>query len=95
MSKEKRYDKKLLTLLGQNKKYKFKFVVTTEDDIGEILSIGMDCDFLEKNIWLMPGADTREKLNELEPKVVEWCKEYDFNYSTRMHIQIYDQKTGV
>ena len=74
----------------------FKFVVTKEEDLKEIIDEFVKPFEIEKNrIWLMPGADTRERLNELEPKVVEWCKNYGFNYSTRMHIQIWDKKTGV
>ena len=48
-----------------------------------------------KHILLMPAADSRVDLQELEKDVVEWCKDYGYRYSSRLHIQLWDKKTGV
>lgn len=95
MSKEKRYNIKTLIHL-KSKMTIFKFVISNKEDMEEVMK-----DFIEpfsiknENVYLMPGADNRKDLNKLEPMIAEMCKEYGFNYSTRMHIQIWDKKTGV
>lgn len=74
----------------------FKFVVSDEDDVAEVihrwvLQFGID----SSQIWLMPGADNEHDLKSISDRVVKWCKEYGFRFSSRLHIAIWDQKTGV
>lgn len=71
----------------------FKFVVNTKEDLHEI---GADFDFIpHEKIWLMPGADNREDLQRVGEQVIQWAIELGYNYSNRLHIQVWNKKTGV
>lgn len=71
----------------------FKFVVSRREDF---LEIADEYDMVPREqIYLQPAADTREALEKLRPEVIEWCKAAVVKYSDRMHLQIWNQKTGV
>lgn len=76
---------------GRNKV--FKFVVSNNSDLCDMF----DCyNFVnEEDIMLMPAGDSVESLKEVRIDVVELCKHYGFRYSDRLHISLYDKKTGV
>jgi len=69
----------------------FKFVVNSESDLQEIINYNVD----RNKIYLMPAGSSREDLEITRPKTIEWCLKYNFNYSERLHIVIWNQKTGV
>jgi len=70
----------------------FKFVVNNEDDVMEIAEYRkMNLD----KVYLMPAGSSREELEITRPKTIDWCLKYGFNYSERLHIVIWNQKTGV
>ena len=74
----------------------FKFVVSGEKDINELVSTYQKPFDIDNNkIMLMPAADNKKTLAKLEPSVIEWCKTFQFRYSPRLHIHIWDKKTGV
>tara|TARA_R110000787_G_scaffold39265_6_gene98609 strand:- start:194 stop:970 length:777 start_codon:yes stop_codon:yes gene_type:complete len=74
----------------------FKFVVQNREDVDEIIR-----DYSEKfrisrdRIWLMPCCGSRKEQDEKAAQVVEWCKEFGFNYSPRLHLQVWDQALKV
>ncbi len=74
----------------------FKFVVSTPKDIDEILT-----DFVRpftipaNKIWLMPAASTRAELMERSLMVADAAHHHGWNFSTRLHILLYDQTTGM
>lgn len=71
----------------------FKFVICDQYDL-----IGMheDYGFIPNNkIMLMPAGATQEELEQTRPSVVELCKTFGFRYSERLHIVIWNKKTGV
>jgi 7-carboxy-7-deazaguanine synthase len=72
----------------------YKFVVADNGDVQEMIN---DFDTLVnfEKVWLMPAGATREELLPVRPVVVEICKQLHFNYSERLHIGIWDKKTGV
>lgn len=96
MPREQRIVPEALHWLVGNTKSCFKFVVTGERDWEEI-----GRDFLEPfgiercRVWLMPGADSRVSLQQLGPVVAEVAKVHGVNYSPRLHIELWDRKTGV
>ena len=74
----------------------YKFVVSSKHDIQEIFDTYIDSLKLTlAQVCFMPGADSRLSLQKLEPKLIEWCKNIGVRYSTRLHIAVWNQKTGV
>jgi 7-carboxy-7-deazaguanine synthase len=74
----------------------FKFVVTSEQDMDEIIQ-----DFIhpfrlpKRNIWLMPGCANREQYEQTAPVVAEICKKTGFQFSSRLQINLWNEVTGV
>lgn len=93
-SYDKRVNEVALRWLSSMRRSQFKFVISCEQDIDEMVN-----DFIEyipvRRIVLMPAGDSREKLDLIRPHVVEACKRFGFYYSERLHIVIWDKKTGV
>lgn len=87
-------EKALLTLHNLTKRVQFKFVVDTEDSMNEILSdFRMICD-LDKMVF-MPSGENQTLLNKHKELVISKCKELGVRFSTRLHIDIWNQKTGI
>jgi organic radical activating enzyme len=78
----------------RSNQYIFKFVISHENDFIEIRE-----DYFpmvdRRNVYLMPGADNRAQLEYVSPMVAELAIKNKTNYSNRLHIQIWDKKTGV
>ena len=71
----------------------FKFVITTREDFDEMLN---DYGFLSKEkLVLMPSGENQTLLAQSKQVVAELAKEYYINYTSRLHIDIWDKKTGV
>ena len=70
----------------------FKFVVSSKDDWDEIKLING----LNKSlITLMPAGSNQEELKETKEMVAEICKENYLRLTNRLHIDIWNKKTGV
>ena len=71
----------------------FKFVVNDELEVAEIEN---NYNFIPNHrIYLMPASSTREELIAKSEKVVEMCKKYNYIYSPRLQLFIYDRVVGV
>ena len=87
-----RYNKVVLEQLNQLNT-QFKFVISSEEDWKEVQE---DFAFIDKpKIWLMPAGENQELLNETKQVVAELAKEHYLKYTNRLHIEIWNQKTGV
>lgn len=75
------------------KKSCFKFVVSSKEDLNEIISLHTT--FPEYDIMLMPQGETREEMIKNSPYVIDLCIQYGFRFSLRQHIMIWDNKKGV
>lgn len=74
----------------------FKFVIANETDLKEVwLSYVFAMDLAMSQVWLMPAADDRQSLNEVSQVVIDLAKKYSVNFSNRLHIQLWNKKTGV
>lgn len=73
----------------------FKFVVAQKDDLLEIGSLCTQYGIPKKQVMLMPAGATKEQLSETYPKVAQWCKQSGYEFSPRLHVSIWNQKTGV
>jgi len=98
MPKEKRYIPSALQSFVNLPKERviFKFVVSREEDINEILEdfTGM-MNIDTRQVWLMPSASNREELQKNSILCVEACKQYGYNFSSRLQVQIWDKTVGV
>lgn len=96
MPTTKRLLPEVLHWFAQNPKTMSKFVITRPEDWTEIQT-----DFIQNNlvrqdqIVLMPGADSLDKLLEMNKLVAETCIKHQLRMSTRLHIEVWNQKTGV
>lgn len=69
----------------------FKFVIYREEDLREVIvDFFLPLDLHPSNIWLMPAGRTQAELAGRVGMVVELCKDYGFNYSPRLHIDIWN-----
>lgn len=74
----------------------FKFVVSALSDWEEIVLDFISTGYIAKNkIMLMPAASDRTTLLNLMPVVAQCCIQNNLRMGTRLHIEIWNQKTGV
>lgn len=96
MPKQRRICNEVLAHFSKSNTCIFKFVLTTQKDYSEITQ-----DFIspyqipDQKVWLMPGADCRNSLAKLSLAIVELAIANHHNFSSRLHIQLWDKKTGV
>lgn len=91
---ERRVKPLVITELNKQNNVIFKFVIQKKEDCLDVFQ-----DYGEhisnKNYVFMPAGDTQELLNETRPIVAEQCINLGVRYSERLHIVIWNQKTGV
>lgn len=74
----------------------FKFVIHDAADSDELVA-----DFIRpfniptQRIWLMPAASSRAQLLEKSTAIAALAQQLGCNFSTRLHILLYDQTCGV
>lgn len=74
---------------------KFKFVVSERDDLVEILELQDEFDIPDSMISVMPAGYTQEDLRETYPFAAEVAQERNWDFSPRLHVDCWDQATGV
>lgn len=84
-----------LNFFAGNPKAVFKFVVSSEGDLEEVLLLIEKYHIDNDSVFLMPEGTSPENLREKQQWLVEACKKYGFNYTDRLHIHIYGNKRGV
>lgn len=73
-----------LVALATSKKANFKFVVSSDEDIPEILDLVKR--FSMQEVYLMPEGITAQALTAREAQVRELCIKYGFCFTQRLHI---------
>lgn len=73
----------------------FKFVVSDDDDIDEIETLIDSHGIPSKQVSLMPAGQRQEQIRETYPKVMEICKEKNYTFSPRLHVDAWNKQTGV
>lgn len=72
----------------------FKFVINNIKEWNEVKEIYYN--IIDKNkIYLMPAGENQDLLNDNKLNVVELAIENYVNFTTRLHIEIWNKKTGV
>jgi 7-carboxy-7-deazaguanine synthase len=73
----------------------WKFVVTSDADVAEVLQLAERFALPRARILLQPEAVHREDLLERSRWVVETCKLHGFAFSPRLHVLLWGAKRGV
>ena len=73
----------------------WKFVVTGQSDVAEVLQLMERSALPRDRILLMPEGIRREEILERSLWVVEECRRHGFRYSPRLHILFWGAKRGV
>ena len=94
-SKEVRINKNALRFFKEEgHKSIFKFVIETKEDFEEIKT-----DYLvhisKEQLVLMPAGSSQDELLRTRLLVAELCRENQVRYSERLHVVIWNMKTGV
>jgi len=72
----------------------FKFVISNEEDWKEVCELYIP--IVDRNkIWLMPAGENQELISQTKQYVAELARDNYLNFTTRLHIEIWNQKTGV
>lgn len=95
MDEDRRLVDDALEFHANNDTSKFKFVVSREEDVDEILDIVEEYDIPDDRISLMPAGQTREQLKETYPITAELCKDRVWDFTPRLQVTTWDQATGV
>lgn len=74
----------------------FKFVISSKSDMLDLFDDYDFMDFADKmRLFLMPAGATQEELAITRPIVAELCKDFGFRYTDRVHVTVWNKKTGV
>jgi 7-carboxy-7-deazaguanine synthase len=73
----------------------WKFVISREEDIDEILKMKNDYDISFDHIYFMPMGSTKEELEKTRLLTWNLALKYHVNFTDRVHISIFDNKRGV
>lgn len=97
MSKEKRLKVDVLQYFNKMRPNMsiFKFVILTQRDWFEVQEIVDELQLKWSKVWLMPAAETRNDLDQVIPFVAKIAVQNRVKFSNRIHIQVWDKKTGV
>lgn len=80
---------------SKQSKANFKFVLDRNDDLVEVLSIIKKFGIPNESVYLMPQGVNEQTLKSKRTDIIEICKQHNFNYTDRLHIQIYGSKRGI
>lgn len=96
MKERARYRPLVLSTMSSLPNSWFKFVVETEEDWQEIQMQFIDTELIKKEqIILMPCGENQEQLSITRPIAVEMAIKHGVRFSDRLHVTVWDKKTGV
>jgi 7-carboxy-7-deazaguanine synthase len=96
MTHKQRVVPKALLRVMDHKNYQFKFVVSTEEDIQEMLEDYVQTFYMPmKNVVAMPGLDDQADFHERTNFILEMAKKYKFRGLSRLHISAWDKTLNV
>lgn len=87
-----RYNDEALNFFAKSQSAHFKFVISQEEDFEELLQ---DFHFALLRTYLMPAGESQEQLSKTRQLTAELAIQCGLKYSDRLHISIWNQKTGV
>lgn len=91
-----RYKPEILQFMSSLRNSWFKFVVDCEEDWEEINEFFLTPGLIKKEqIVIMPEGQTREELDQHYQATVEIAVKYNVRMCDRLHVTIWNKKTGV
>lgn len=92
----KKFDEKWIELLRNTiDKVFFKFVVSTEADIGEMINFMIEHRIPKDKVWIMPKCTTATKHFNKWTWIFDKAVELGINASPRLHVMAHGNKRGV
>lgn len=79
---------------SQTHRASFKFVVSSEQDLTEVLALAERFEIEHDRIFLMPRGATLATMRQNQGYVAELCLEYGFRFSDRLHLRLYGAERG-
>lgn len=73
----------------------FKFVCRDELDLALTEQVVSDFDLDRRRVWIMPEGTTAQELLECQRRLAGPVLDSGFNYGTRLHVLLHDDKRGV
>lgn len=92
---ERRVKSQALRTLSASPKVYFKFVISSEQDVKEVMGYVEMFGIKPHHVYLMPLGKTREELQMTTSLTRELAHRYSFVFSSRLHIELWGQKRGV
>lgn len=72
----------------------FKFVISDNSDVQEVLSLSSTYKINPQKIYLMPEGTTQKAIEESSVRVLEQSNANGFNYSDRLHVRLFGDERG-
>jgi 7-carboxy-7-deazaguanine synthase len=97
---DRRIDMDALTRLVDTYGSQLKFVVTSPEDMSEITDLvervreAANTRVPDSDVLLMPEGVTREGLEETRTMVAELAMEYGYRYTSRLHVDLWNDAPG-
>lgn len=95
MDRSRRINSDATHWFRESDKAMFKYVVSSQEDLEEVWEIQGDYGIPNEQVQLMPAGYSREDLSNSYGEVAEICMEYGYEFSPRLHVEIWGQATGV
>ncbi len=95
MSFKARWKQKVIDWFGNNPKTMFKFVLSDKKEFEEINHFIQSGQLVADKIVLMPAAESIEQLLQRNKMIAALCIEHQIRMCTRLHVEIWNQLTGV
>lgn len=96
MKERVRYKPEVIKQLSKFDNSWFKFVVETDKDWDEINEYFLKPGLINKSqIILMPQGQTQEELNISRPIAADMAIKYGVRFSDRLHVTIWNKRTGI
>jgi organic radical activating enzyme len=91
---ERRFKPEVISKFNDLEQTIFKFVIEKESDYQELYEHYFELIHKYK-VYLMPAGENQEALAKTRPIVAEICKKSTLKFTDRLHISVWDKKTGV
>lgn len=87
--------RKYVELSQNNCRVVFKYVISTPEDFAEVCALVKKYDIPRESVWIMPEGISLEQTMRNSKWLIERCIEVGFNFTPRLHIQIWGNARGV